>query len=197
MKKIIFAFFGFLVLFTVGVYFSKQDVKAHVNCYLYKDLRVETDGIPKKNNQILQFVQNFGSSIAPTYQSSVCTEYLIEVLTPHCRLNNQLKNTLRIITEKDLDSLLEVNSPVTKGVFTALTESNQATPILDLEDAKAGDIVQFWDQFTGKTYGHCGILRAIDIDKGIMSLYSSSPKTDGHGQQLYPITEHLFIARLK
>lgn len=197
MKKTIFAFFGFLVLLTVGVYFGKKDVKAHVNCYLYSDLPIETNGLPKKNSQILQFTQSFGPSIAPTYQSSVCTEYLIKVLAPHCRLNNQLKNTLRIITEKDLDSLLEVNSPITKGAFTALIESNQADPILDLEEAKAGDIVQFWDQFTGKTYGHCGILRAIDVDKGIMSLYSSSPRTDGHGQRLYPITEHLFIARLK
>jgi hypothetical protein len=164
---------------------------------LYKNLEVDSTNVPKKNKLILQFAHKHGAEISPTYHAAVCTEYVIKILSNFIPLSNKTKSDIRIITDQKIEDLLKSGSPIPKGIFTALINSKQGTAIEQIEEVKAGDFVQYWNGDRGKFVGHCGIVRAINIQKGIISIYSSSPKTNGHGIQTYIIPEYIYFVRLK
>lgn len=171
--------------------------RQYVNKFFTNDLPMDTTGIPSKNRALLRYAELNGKKISPTYKTAVCTEYMIGILNNFCILNNDHKKRIRIITDKDIDELLAKNSPIPKGVYYALTSSGLGYPIDTITKVKAGDLVQFWDHYNGKTFGHCGIVRAIDTKKGLISMYSSSPRTDGHGKQIYVLSEYMYFVRLK
>lgn len=191
-----------LVLITVLIccsttfFFCSRKGRGYVNFVFYKDLEVDSSGLPEKNKSILQYAEKHGPSISPTYKEAVCTEYVIDVLSHFCKLTKDQKNKINIITEQNIEQLLKEDSPIPKGVYYALTSGNLGVPV-EKENVKAGDFVQFWNTWGGKTTGHCGIVRAVDLKKGLISIYSSSPKTNGHGKQVYVIPDHTFFVRLR
>lgn len=169
----------------------------YINKIIYQDLPLDTTMLPEKNKALLVCAAYNGPCIAPTYKEAVCTEYLIGVLEGTVKLTTEQKKRIRIITEKDLGELLREGSPVIKGVYYALTSSGQGIAIDKLDEVKAGDLVQFWDYYSGKPRGHCGIVRALDLEKGLISIYSSSISTNGHGKQLYVMPQYAYFVRLK
>jgi hypothetical protein len=106
------------------------------------------------------------------------------------------KNDIRIITDSQLDSLVEAESPIIKGVQTALLKSNKGIEIKESSEVLPGDFVQFWKVFRGRPYGHCGIVLDIKPDR-TLTLYSSHPLTDGYGTQRYLWPEKIYFVRLK
>ncbi len=152
-----------------------------------------TDSLPPKNKAVLAYVIKQGRKISPTYQSSVCTELLIGVLKHFTVLSKEEKNRIRIITEENVHQLRLANSPVPKGVYYALTQSNKGVAIDRLQDVKAGDFVQFWYW----SWGHCGIVKSIDTEHKTMELYSSYPTTNGYGIQTFNIPPECYFVRLK
>ncbi len=156
-------------------------------------LLVNSDFLPGKNQQVLNYVIKNGSAISPTYQSSVCTELLIGVLKNFILLSKEEKKRIRIITQENVHLLRLNNSPIPKGVYYALTESKKGIAIDRLEEVCSGDFVQFWYW----TWGHCGIVKSIDTEKGTMDLYSSFPSTNGYGIQTFNIPEECYFVRLK
>jgi uncharacterized protein YijF (DUF1287 family) len=69
-------------------------------------------------------------------------------------------------------------SPEPQGVYYTLTTNGKGIPIDNIADVKPGDFVQFWYP---KSWGHCGIVKEIKAEEGLMLLYSSFPSTDGYG----------------
>lgn len=169
----------------------------YLNKIIYQDLPLDTNMLPVKNKALLVCAAYDGPCIAPNYKEAVCTEYLIGVLESTIKLTAEQKKRIRIITDQDLCELLKEEDPVIKGVYYALTASGLGLPIDNPSEVKAGDLVQFWDYYSGKPRGHCGIVRALDLDKGLLSIYSSSITTNGHGQQLYVMPKYAYFVRLK
>ncbi len=196
-NKSILYIFVFILTVTSIITCCVPNARKYVNAFIYKDLAMDTVNIPAKNKLIIKYAEAHGKEISPTYKTAVCTEYVIKILSNFTSLNNKQKSDIRIITDKKIEDLLNANSPVTKGVYTSLTNSKIGIPIDKIEDVKAGDFVQFWNNFRGEFVGHCGIVRAIDTKKGIISMYSSSPKTNGHGKQTYIIPAYIYFVRLK
>lgn len=189
--------FPFLIsLLVVGIVLFSCVCKK-CNAFIYRNLEVDSSNIPLRNKQILRYVAQHGREISPTYQSAVCTEYVIKVLNNFTKLTSKQKSQIRIITTQNLDSLLQKDSEITKGIYTALGDGKQGKKINEIDSVKAGDFVQFWNVYRGKLFGHCGIVRAVNTRKGIISLYSSSPRTNGHGIQTYAIPEYIYFVRLK
>lgn len=149
--------------------------------------------IPEKNRLIVETVQNFGPGISPTYEEAVCTELVIQVLEKVQPLDAVDKKRIRIITKEDIQTLLKNNSKIPKGVYYSLMEKGVGTSIDDQNEVLEGDFVQFWTE----TWGHCGIVKSIDLAKNEMQLYSSFPSTDGYGIQKFNIPEHVYFVRLK
>lgn len=149
--------------------------------------------IPVKNKKIIQYAIDNGRSISPTYQSAVCTEFVIGVLENFIPLTNKDKNTIRIITPKSIENMLENNSEELQGVCLALKQNGKGNAV-DIQNVLPGDFVQFW--YSGG-WGHCGIVSSIDIENKTMTLHSSYPTTDGYGIQAFHIPERCWFARLK
>lgn len=195
MKKVLV--FGLLIVLTLAgvaafIWFQTQPVWA-VN----KKVEPEVlNNLPVTNKKIIQFIEANGPALAPTYQASVCTEFVIDVISNQQYLTTKEKNTIRIITPAALDSLIDADSPVIKGVQTALVQSEKGVAVNEFKDVLPGDFVQFWNVFQGKGYGHCGIVLNIDPGKTI-TLYSSHPFTEGYGTQKYLWPEKIYFARLK
>lgn len=188
----------FLLLVSIIVFICCiPNARKYLNTYLYKNLEVDSTNIPLKNKLILKYANEHGKELSPTYESSVCTEYVIKVLSNFCKLTNKQKSEIRIITDKKIEDLLATDSEITKGVYTALTKSQLGIPINNIDDVKAGDFVQFWNDYKGNLVGHCGIVRVLDSKKGIINMYSSSPRTNGHGIQTYIIPKYIYFVRLK
>ena len=61
-------------------------------------------------------------------------------------------------------------------------EKRKAGYAIDIENAKAGDLVQIW--YPG-LYGHCGIVKYIDKKHKKIVMYSSFPSTGGFGVQWF------------
>lgn len=160
-------------------------------------MEVDSINIPIKNKKILLFAARYGKQISPTYKKAVCTEYVIKVIEQFSKLSQDQKQKINIVTNQDLQTLLDQDSPITKGVYYSLVSSGIGVPIDNIEEVKAGDFVQFWNNLNGKVQGHCGIVRAVNIKKGLLSIYSSSPKTNGHGIQLYILPKYTYFTRLK
>ena len=148
---------------------------------------------PPKNHQVIDTVIMYGAKISPTYHTAVCTELVIKVLEKFKRLSKTDKSRIRIITNKDIKELMSQDSSIPKGVYYALTSNGMGISVDSLKDVRAGDFVQFWTD----TWGHCGIVKSIDINSNTMDLYSSSPSTDGYGIQRFLIPDYCFFVRLK
>jgi hypothetical protein len=149
--------------------------------------------IPQKNKDIINRVIQFGPTISSTYEKAVCTELVIQILEKFSPLNKTDKSRIRIITNENVYTLLKQNSPIPKGVYYALTSKGIGQPIDLLSDVLPGDFVQFW---TG-TWGHCGIVKTIDLTTKTMELYSSFPSTSGYGVQTFNIPKYCYFVRLK
>ena len=152
--------------------------------------------LPETNRRVVELTAAKGRDIAPTYESVVCTEFVIKVIDGVKPLTKAEKNDIRIITNSKLDSLIDADSPIIKGVQTALLRNGKGTEITESRNVLPGDFVQFWNVFQGKAYGHCGIVLDIEPNK-TLTLYSSHPFTRGFGTQEYLWPENIYFVRLK
>lgn len=151
------------------------------------------DGIPARNQCVIDTVVKYGPKISPTYQKAVCTELVIQIIEKFHPLNKTDKRRIRIVTGKDVRELMATGSPLPKGVYYALTEKGIGNPVDDIRQVRAGDFVQFWTD----TWGHCGIVKSINYKANTMDLYSSFPSTDGYGVQRFDIPAYCYFVRLQ
>lgn len=178
---------------TLGIYwFNTQPV-------WIVDKKVEKrilDNLPVRNKKVIEFIESNGSKMAPTYNASVCTEFVIKVINKLEPLTLTEKNDIRIITTAKLDSLIEAESPIIKGVQTALVKGGKGMVIEKSINVLPGDFVQFWNVFQGKGYGHCGVVLDVQPNE-TLTLFSSHPFTGGYGKQKYLWPEKIYFVRLK
>jgi hypothetical protein len=153
------------------------------------------DHLPAKNKKIIELIESRGKELAPTYREAVCTEFVINVIDNLDSLTKTEKNGIRIITTEELGYLIATESPVIKGIQTALVNGDKGI-LVEESEVIPGDFVQFWNVYQGRERGHCGIVLDIDHNKTI-TLYSSHPLTDGYGKQEYLWPDKLFFVRLK
>lgn len=158
----------------------------------------QTDSLPERNRQVIDTILRYGSSISPTYAEAVCTEFVIGVLEHFTILSKEDRTNIRIDQPRksleDVYQQMESGSPYPKGVYYALTHNGKGTPVPDKTNALPGDFVQFWYP---RSWGHCGIVEHIDLEKNVMYLYSSFPSTNGYGVQVFEIPDYCYFVRLK
>jgi hypothetical protein len=194
MKKIVFAVLGIvvaLVSFETWRWISIQPTRPDVAVYK----TVASPVLPEKNKKLLAYIEQNGRSIAPEYHAVVCTEFVIKVLDNIEHLSKQEKKDIRIITEEDLNELIQNDAAIIKGVQTALVKSGKGVVIDDPSKVLPGDLVQFWDTFYGGAWGHCGIVSSIEPNE-TLTLHSSHPFTSGYGIQTFNWPEKVFFVRL-
>ncbi|MCR6639366.1 MAG: hypothetical protein NVV82_10375 [Sporocytophaga sp.] len=158
-----------------------------------QSITVKIVQIPPTNIKVINCVIKNGPKISPTYEKAVCTELVIGILKNFIKLSVEDKKRIRIISNGNIYLLRLTNSPIPKGVYYALTENGKGIPINTLEEVQPGDFVQFWTI----TWGHCGIVKSIDIANKTMELYSSFPSTGGYGIQTFDIPPECYFVRLK
>ena len=180
-----------LYLFLILFIFNSNEKKDAKISNLNKEILLLE--IPKKNKLIVDNVKKYGPEISSTYEKAVCTELLIKILEKTQVLNKTDKKRIRIITNQNIQELLKQDSNIPKGVYFALIEKGIGNPIDNKEEILEGDLVQFWTE----TWGHCGIVKSINLDKNEMALYSSFPSTNGYGIQKFNIPKYSFFVRLK
>lgn len=151
------------------------------------------ENIPEKNKRIIEYAEKYGPAISPTYEQAVCTEFVIGILEKFIDLTKEDKKRIRIITNEDIYVLRSQHSPIAKGVYYALILSGKGDAVDKPVNVKPGDFVQFWYQ----NWGHCGIVKSIDLKLNSMELYSSFPSTNGYGMQNFKIPEEAYFVRLK
>jgi hypothetical protein len=152
--------------------------------------------LPETNKNIIEFIEQKGRLIAPNYENVVCTEFVTEVIDQFASLTIEEKRAISIITNEDLQFLIKNESPVIKGVQTALTTNNKGITIDNPEEVRPGDFVQFWNEHGGKPRGHCGIVLSIEPNE-TLTLFSSHSLTNGYGKQKYLWPDKVFFVRLK
>jgi hypothetical protein len=196
-KRIFITIMVGLTLTVIGLscnyWINTQPVWVSKSKTVDKDLLLKT---PEKNVQIVNFIETHGQELAPNYEGAVCTEFVIKVINQFDNLSLNEKNTIRIITSKKLDSLILTDSPVIKGVQTALTKGKKGVEIDKIENVRPGDFVQFWNLYKDKEYGHCGIVLEIKPNESI-TVYSSHPVTNGYGKQKFLWPDKIYFARLE
>lgn len=151
---------------------------------------------PKKNIQIINLIEARGKELAPSYKRVVCTEFVINVIDQFGPLSKSEKNAIRILTPKNLDSLVHAESSIIKGVQTALMLENKGIQIDNINEVMPGDFVQFWNQYNKKEYGHCGVVLEVTPNESLI-VYSSHPMTDGYGKQKFLWPDKVYFVRLK
>ncbi len=151
--------------------------------------------LPETNRKIIQFVTDQGRRIAPTYDTAVCTEFVIQIMEHFQSLTRDERKLIRIITDKNLVELIENNSAIIKGLQTALLLKNKGIPVERATDVLPGDFVQFWNIYGKSAYGHCGVVHTIESGKNI-TVYSSHPVTKGYGIQKFTWPDKVFFARM-
>lgn len=161
--------------------------------FLSNKLKSQVDSFTYVNQKVIETVEKFGPIISPTYETAVCTELVIEILDHLVELDSIDRSKIRIIIVEDVYALIENGSPLPKGVYHALTSNGKGIPIDDFKDVLPGDFVQFWYPHS---WGHCGILHSIDLEKKMMKLYSSFPSTSGYGIQEFEIPDYCYFVRL-
>jgi hypothetical protein len=97
---------------------------------------------------------------------------------------------------ENLDSLLQTESPIIKGVQTGLTLKNKGIQIDNSNEVMPGDFVQFWNQHNNKEYGNCGVVLEVEPNESL-TIYSSHPMTDGYGKQKFLWPDKVYFVRLK
>lgn len=154
--------------------------------------------LPQLNRQVLDTVIKYGSVISPSYESAVCTEFVIGVLGHFISLNQEDTINIRIdqsrTSIKEVYQQIENGSPYPKGVVFALTSNGKGIEITNRNEVLAGDFVQFWYP---NSWGHCGIVERIDIENKVLWLHSSYPSTSGYGIQPFHMPEYCHFVRLK
>jgi len=89
-----------------------------------------------------------------------------------------------------------IYAKLSKGVVQWIVDSKNGIEI-DFKHGEIpieGDIVQFWKV---NSFGHCGILKSIDVINNKITLYSSFPSTKGFGIQEFDLPEYIYFGRLK
>jgi hypothetical protein len=154
--------------------------------------------LPSLNQQILDTAVTYGRIISPSYESSVCTEFVIGVLGHFMKLTSE--DTINIRIDQPRENLKEVyrqiqnGSPYPKGVVHALVSKGKGTEILDRNHVLPGDLVQFWYP---NSLGHCGIVAKIDVENKVLWLHSSYPSTEGYGIQPFHMPDYCHFVRLR
>jgi len=151
---------------------------------------------PEKNIQIVNFVESHGHVLALNYNETVYTEFVIKVIEKFNKLSQNGKNTIRIITSNNLDSLIRIDDPIIKGVQTALTNEKWGDKVDTFDEVRPGDFVQFWNLYAGKEYGHCGVVLEVNPNESI-TVYSSHPITNGYGKQKFLCPDKIYFARIE
>ena len=177
------------VIFPFSSYGQQPVTEPSINITLFKQER----NLPELNQAVIDTMLRYGPQIAPTYRKAVCTELVIRILEKFHQLNRIDKSRIRIITNGNIQSLLIENSPIPKGVYYALTTKGIGEAVDDIKKVIPGDFVQFWTE----SWGHCGVVKEINIENSEMTLYSSFPSTNGYGEQKFSIPEYVFFVRLK
>ncbi|NUQ24244.1 MAG: hypothetical protein HUU34_09835 [Saprospiraceae bacterium] len=120
-KKIVITIAVGLTMTAIGLLFSywinTQPVWVSINMIVDRDL---LPTIPVQNIQIINFVETHGQELAPDYEGTVCTEFVIKVIEKFKNLTQEEKQLIRIITTEQLDSLIIMDAPIIKGVQTAI-----------------------------------------------------------------------------
>jgi hypothetical protein len=197
MKRKIMVFGGIAIALTGVILFIGHWASTQPVWIVDKKITPDaTADLPGKNEAIVTYIETNGKQIAPNYKDVVCTEFVIKVIGHFTPLTTAEKNHIRIITKDNLNELVDANSPVIKGVQTALTQMNKGIKIESGDDVRPGDFVQFWNRSNGEAYGHCGIVMAITPNK-TLTLYSSHPATQGFGKQCFLWPDKLFFVRLQ
>src|SRR5688572_15382753 len=125
-------------LFFVGNYW----VNTQPICVVSKVVDDEIlTAIPRRNKLIIEFLETNGQHIAPNYNQVVCTEFVINIIDKFEPLSKNEKNSIRIITNENLVNLIKDQSPLIKGVQTALTHGHKGIEIKKVEDVRPGDLV--------------------------------------------------------
>lgn len=157
-----------------------------------------TLNLPPLNRQVLDTAIMYGRVISPTYESAVCTEFVIGILGRFMALTQQDTINIRIdqprANLKEVYQQIENGSPYPKGVVYALTSNGKGVEITNRNEVLAGDFVQFWYP---NSWGHCGIVECIDIENKVLWLHSSYPSTSGYGIQPFHMPEYCHFVRLK
>ena len=94
-------------------------------------------------------------------------------------LNISFPNNHR--NELMMDNQVEHVLLIAKGAG-GVVEKRKTGYAINIENAKAGDLVQIW--YPG-LYGHCGIVKYIDKKHKKIVMYSSFPSTGGFGVQWF------------
>lgn len=154
--------------------------------------------LPSWNQQVLDTAIKYGRVISPSYESAVCTEFVIGVLGHFMLLTQEDTINIRIdqprTSIKEVYQQIESGSPYPKGVVYALTSNGKGIEIADRNEVLAGDFVQFWYP---NSWGHCGIVERIDVKNKVLWLHSSYPSTSGYGIQPFHMPEYCHFVRLK
>lgn len=117
------------------------------------------------NRRVIDTAVYYGRTISPTYQSAVCTEYVIGVLSHFIKLDSI--DTVNIRIDQPRNSIDDVyaqianGSPEPKGVYYALTSKGLGIPIDDWKQVEKvilfsfgtitlGDIVELSNQLTSR-----------------------------------------------
>lgn len=154
--------------------------------------------LPQLNQQVLDTAIKYGRVISPSYESAVCTEFVIGVLghfmplTPEDTINIRIDQPRADI--KEVYRQIENGSPYPKGVVHALVSKGKGIEITHINEVLAGDFVQFWYP---NSWGHCGIVERIDVENKVLWLHSSYPSTSGYGVQPFHMPEYCHFVRLK
>lgn len=153
--------------------------------------------LPSFNQQVLDTAITYGKKISPTYESSVCTEFVIGVLGHFMELSSEDTMNIRIdqprASLKDVYQQISNDSPYPKGVVYALVSKGRGIEIVDRKNVLPGDFVQFWYP---NSWGHCGIVSKVDLANKVLWLHSSYPSTDGYGVQPFHMPEYCHFVRL-
>jgi len=151
--------------------------------------------IPPLNISIMKMADSLGPEIAPTYETAVCTEYLIGVLNKIHPLTKKQMNSIRIVDHDTLELAIAADAPNIRGVQTALVNGKLGIAIDDPQDVRPGDLIQFWNISYMGPKGHCGIVLDL-VPNRYITLMSSSTRTNGHGVQTFWWPEKTYFVRM-
>src|SRR5688572_2627024 len=77
----------------LSYWLNTQPIKvAHDNSMAIDSVRV----LPGINRQIINFIETQGNKIAPTYDTAVCTEFVIQVIDHFTSLTKEERKLIRI-----------------------------------------------------------------------------------------------------